>query len=159
MPCAGPPFGPSWPQGVGHPVEPLPDVRCPDPRSAQIGARDGIAQSFQVSEYSGEPVPAKPTRNLLSNDDWRTALPDKASKLGPEMALVRFGLPLPRGTEWLAGTASGPNRDISPAGELEGVLPAPDPGEQMHPPVARQVRPSHVHNASSVNPRSWPEVT
>ena len=49
--------GPAF--GVGHPVEPLPDVRRPDARSAQIGGPDDIAQCFQVSAYSGEPAPAK----------------------------------------------------------------------------------------------------
>jgi hypothetical protein len=55
--------------GLGHPVQPLPDVRCPDARSAQIGGPDGISQLFQVSAYSGEPKPAIRRRNLLSKDD------------------------------------------------------------------------------------------
>jgi hypothetical protein len=61
----------------------LPDVRRPDARSAQIGGPDGIAQSFQVSAYSGEPVSASRARNLLANDDWRPALGDEPMKSGP----------------------------------------------------------------------------
>jgi len=34
---------------VGHPVEPLPDVRRADARSAQIGHRAGVSRTFQVS--------------------------------------------------------------------------------------------------------------
>jgi hypothetical protein len=66
-----------------HPVEPLPDVRRADARSAQIGGPDGISQAFQVKPYSGEPRPASSARNLFANDDWRAALGDKPSKSGP----------------------------------------------------------------------------
>ena len=115
-------------------------MRRPDARSAQIGARDGIAQSFQVSEYSGEPVPAKPARNLLPKDDCRTALGDETSKLGPEMPLVFRPFPLPRRAERLTGTAPGPDRDVGgPPCEGEGVLPSPDPGEKMSSSVPGQV--------------------
>lgn len=55
--------------GVGHPPQPLSDVRRADARSAQIGAPDSISQSFQVSTYSGEPRPSSLARNLLSSDD------------------------------------------------------------------------------------------
>jgi hypothetical protein len=44
--------------GVGHEIQPLSDVRCPDARSAQIGTPAGISHSFQVSTNSGEPFPA-----------------------------------------------------------------------------------------------------
>lgn len=43
------------PSGVGHPEQPLPDVRRADARSAQIGSPDGIAHRFQINSYSGEP--------------------------------------------------------------------------------------------------------
>jgi len=45
--------------GVAHPVKPLPDVGRADARSWQIGSRDDIATSFQVSEYSIEPLQSK----------------------------------------------------------------------------------------------------
>ena len=86
--------------GVGHPetspVQTLADVRRPDARSAQIGGPDFIGQPFQVSSYSGEPIPSKRRRNLLSKHDWRTALGDEASKLGPEVPLVCDPLLFPR---------------------------------------------------------------
>jgi hypothetical protein len=63
---------------VGHPPQPLPDVGRADARSAQIGGRDGIAHSFQVSANSGEPLDAgRAARNLFAKDDWRRALLDE----------------------------------------------------------------------------------
>ena len=57
--------------GVGHAdeVEALSDVRGADARSAQIRSPDGVARSFQVSAYSGEPVEASSARNLLAKKD------------------------------------------------------------------------------------------
>jgi hypothetical protein len=74
--------------GVGHPEQPLPDVRRPDARSAQIGGPDGISQCFQVSTYNGEPFPSSLARNLLSKDRCRLALSDKSQELGPEVPVV-----------------------------------------------------------------------
>ncbi|WP_175429668.1 hypothetical protein [Azospirillum argentinense] len=74
--------------GVGHPPQALPDVRGADARRAQIGGPDGMSQCFQVSTNSGEPSPPILARNLLSKDDWRAALGDEASELGPEVATV-----------------------------------------------------------------------
>ncbi|HEX3122196.1 MAG TPA: hypothetical protein VHQ21_02755, partial [Rhodanobacteraceae bacterium] len=73
---------------VGQPVKPLPDVRRPDARSAQIAGPDGISQCFQVSAYSGEPYAAILARNLLSKDACRPALRDEVQELGPQMPLV-----------------------------------------------------------------------
>jgi hypothetical protein len=58
-------------------------VRRADARSAQIGGPDGISQCFQVKTYSSEPLTSKRARNLLSNDDCRTALGDELTKSGP----------------------------------------------------------------------------
>jgi hypothetical protein len=51
------------------PIEPLPDVRRPDARCAQIGSRRGISHAFQVSEHSGEPFTPSAACNLLAKDD------------------------------------------------------------------------------------------
>jgi len=74
--------------GVGHPVEPLSDVRCALARSAQIGGPDRISQCFQVSTYRGEPVPSSTARNLLSKDCCRLALGDELGEGWPEVPLV-----------------------------------------------------------------------
>jgi hypothetical protein len=59
----------SFAPAVGHEVKPLPDVRRPDARSAQICSPDAISQSFQVSANSGEPVPASAACNLFAKND------------------------------------------------------------------------------------------
>jgi len=68
-------FGP--PPGVGHPVQPLPDVRCPDAVCAQYHRPAGVAFRFQVSAYSIEPAVPNRCFNLLAKDILRAALPDK----------------------------------------------------------------------------------
>jgi len=118
--------------GVGHPEEPLPDVRRPDARSAQIGGPDGISQRLQVSVYSGEPLASKAARNLLSKDDCRLALADEFVPRGPEMPLVPRASPLAGSTERLAGAASRPDLPVlGPAREPEREGPSPDPGEEV----------------------------
>jgi hypothetical protein len=107
-------------------------VRRTDARSAQIGGPDSISQCFQVSSYSGEPRPSKFARNLLSKDDWRTALADEPQELGPQVPLVSLSLLLPGCAERLAGTTSGPNRPIiGPSCESKRKRPSPDPGEEV----------------------------
>ena len=76
----------SLPRSLCDPEESLPDVRRADARSAQIGSRHGISQYFQVSEYSGEPFTSSLARNLFAKDDWRSALADEPSHLGPEVS-------------------------------------------------------------------------
>jgi hypothetical protein len=66
----------------------LTDVRRPDARSAQIGATVGIVQSFQISEYSIEPLTSKRARNLLSKDRCRAALSDETAELRPKVTRV-----------------------------------------------------------------------
>jgi len=53
---------------VGHPEQPLSDVRRTDARSAQISRCDGVTQFFQVSRYSVEPQPAILRDNLFAKD-------------------------------------------------------------------------------------------
>jgi hypothetical protein len=110
----------------------LTDVRRADARSAQIGSPDGIAQCFQVSAYSVEPRPAVSTRNLLSKDDWREALGDEATPLGPEMPLVVGAFASAGDGEGLAGAGASPDGSVvGPSGESERVAPDSDAGEEV----------------------------
>jgi hypothetical protein len=140
------------------PPQPLPDVRRPDARSAQIGGPDGISQCFQVRSNSGEPMPPKLARNLLSKDDCRRALGDEASKLGPEVALVRFGFLLPRRAEGLTGTASGPDGPLSPTREVERVVPTADAGEVMHAVKPRDIVGSEIGDGPVID-LPWRDMT
>jgi hypothetical protein len=57
--------------GVGHPVEPLADMRSAEARSAGIDRPEGVARRFQVSLYKVEPSKAVFRCNLLAKNDWR----------------------------------------------------------------------------------------
>ena len=76
--CAGVPA-----IGVGHPVDPLPDVRRPDARSAQIRRRSGVASAFQVSANMVEPRESSSSGNLLAKDACRAALADEVEERRP----------------------------------------------------------------------------
>src|ERR1051325_4021379 len=93
--------------GLGHPVKPLPDVRRPNARRAQIGTPDGISNSFQVSSYSGEPFTSKFARNLFSKDRCRPALGDVRVKSGPQVSFVGMAFSESRARKRLTRTASG----------------------------------------------------
>ena len=125
-------FGASTVCGVGHPEQPLSDVRGADARSAQIGGPDRIAHGFQVSAYSSEPLAPSRACNLFAKDDWRRTVQDEATERRPEMARIRSAHLLTDGAEWLAGAGTGPYRFIVwPAGETQGEAPSANPGEEM----------------------------
>jgi hypothetical protein len=110
---------------VGHPVEPLADVRSADARSAQIGSCPLIGHSFQVSEYSGEPIPASLARNLLAKHDWRLAGSDEFGKDGPQVPFIFSPSAFPRNAEWLAWQACTPDWSVfRPSGKCEGKGPS-----------------------------------
>ena len=91
------------------------------------------------------------TSDLLPEDDGWLALADEPKPLGPEMARIIAGLAFARGAEGLAGTASGPNHSVSPPGELEGVGPSADPGEEVALLVAFEVIGCHLLNGAFVH--------
>jgi len=133
----------------------LPDVRCADARRAQIGGSDAIAHSFQVSAYSGEPIPSSLARNLLAKDRCRATLRDEAGELGPEMSSVVCSTALSGDGERLAGATAGPDRlVVGPSGESEGEGPAPDPGEEVVLGIPSKVSSSNVNDASLIH-ISW----
>jgi len=127
-------------------------MRCPDARSAQIGSRCGIAHSFQVSEYSGEPVAASLARNLLAKDDWRRALADEISEDGPEMALVCGSELLTGAGERLTRARSRPDGLIvRHSRKTQGVRPSTDPGEEVALMVSDQLCWLDIHDATFVH--------
>ena len=116
--------------GVGHEVEPLPDVRGAHPRSAQISRPDGVAFPLQVSRNKVEPLHSVRARNLLSKDDWRAALADEPEPLGPKVARVIEATAEAGARERLARTGAGPDGSVvGPPGEAQGVGPRAESGE------------------------------
>jgi hypothetical protein len=69
--------------GLGHEPQSLSDVRSADARSWQIGRRDGVACSFQVSCHVIEPCQGKARLNLLTKQDCRSALADESEPWRP----------------------------------------------------------------------------
>jgi hypothetical protein len=120
-----PPFTASVLVAVGHPEQPLPDVRRTDARSAQIGGPNGISHRFQVSAYNGEPLPSSLARNLFSKDNWRAALGDKSVEFWPQVPFIFDAFSFARDAERLTWAASSPNGNIIwPLGKLQGVGPS-----------------------------------
>ena len=118
--------------GVGHPVQPLSDVRCAEARSAGIDRPEGVVRSFQVSRHKVEPSEAVLACNLFAKDDARSALRDEAEERGPEVAGIRRTAALPGCGERLTWAAPGPDRAvIRPASKPKGVGPDADASEKM----------------------------
>ncbi len=117
---------------VGQPVKSLADVRRGDARSAQIGSCPSITHSFQVSEYSGEPLATILACNLLAKHDWRLPGVDEITEDGPEVPFVFFTETFARDAERLTRAASGPDGSVCwPSGKLEGKGPAANAREEM----------------------------
>ena len=94
-----------------------------------------------------EPAEAVLARNLLSKDDWRSALCDEPMELRPEVALVFDALALTCGAERLTGAAPGPDRSVvRPSCKAEGVGPHSDPCEEMDLGEPSDVRRSNIDN-------------
>jgi len=118
--------------GVGHPVEPVADVRSTDARSRERDGPEGVSHGFQVSLYKVDPRVCVFARNLLSKDDWRLVLADEPMEVRPEVPLVIKPSSRACLGERLARTGTGPNRSIIwPAGAAKSVGPHPDAGEEV----------------------------
>lgn len=130
--CALAPSFQSRVVGVGHPVEPVSDVRRADARRRKRDRPKGVTHGFHVSAYKVDPRVCVLARNLLSKDCWRIALRDEAGELGPEMALVVEACAFACGAEGLTGAGAGPDRSIirpSSTSKCEG--PDADAGEEV----------------------------
>jgi hypothetical protein len=138
--------------GVGHPIQPLPAVRRPDARSAQIGSPAGISQVFQVKANSGEPFTSIRACNLLSKDRCRTALGDEAVKSGPQVPLIGVALSFASARKRLTGTGAGPDSSgVFKSGPTQGERPSADSGEEMALVVVSDFIGFHLQNASAVH--------
>jgi hypothetical protein len=140
---------------VGHPEKPLTLVRSTNACRSKIGTRAPVALRFQVKENSVEPCPARRARNLLSKNDWRSALSNEIEPRGPEVSFVVVLSLSARNGERLTGGAPGPN--VSPIcnpGEPEGMLPDSDPCEEVSLPSTGDVAGLETPDVSVVNSAS-----
>jgi hypothetical protein len=147
-----PPFSASLPVGVGHPVEPLPDVRSANARRALITRPDGVARCFQVRRYKVEPREAVSTRNLFSKDRVRASLRDEPVPERPYVPLISKPKPFACAAERLAWAGAGPDRAIvRPSGPAKGEAPDTDAGKEMVLIVSVEVAWKDVAHVSIVN--------
>jgi hypothetical protein len=138
--------------GVGHEVEPLPDVRSTEARSAGIDRPDGVVLTFQVIRNIVEPSEAVRGSNLLAKDDVRAALADEPEELGPQMAFVALAAALPCRAEWLAWAGAGPDfAVVRPSGVSERVGPYADSCEKVALPIPGNIGCCNVTDAPFVD--------
>jgi len=62
-----------------------------DATSRDNGRPAGVADAFQVSEHSVEPILANRSRNLFSHEDSRPSGTGEAKKVGPQVPVVSLG--------------------------------------------------------------------
>lgn len=142
--------------GDGNPIQSLAAVPFSDASSAQIGGPDSIGVALQIRANAGQPFVASLSRNLLSKNDCRSALGDKASKDWPQMPLVCEPDLLPGRGKRLAGAGTSPNRSaVSPSGKSERMRPSTDAGEEMALDIPSDVVGPHIGDRSLVNVASW----
>lgn len=123
-----------------------------DGTSRDNGRPAGVADAFQVSEHSVEPILANRCRNLLSHPDSRPSGTDEAKLVGPQVPFVVCTGSFARDRERLAGAASSPQfAVVGPAGESGSERPSADAGEEMALAVSHKVIWFNIDNAPGVH--------
>jgi hypothetical protein len=138
--------------GVGHKPESVTPMGRIDGTSRDNGRPAGVADAFQVSEHSVEPVLANRRRNLLSHEDSGPSGTNESKKVGPQVPIVSLRFALAGDRERLARRGAGPELAIvGPAGQASGEGPAPDSGEKMTLPKLSQISRGDTRNASFIH--------
>jgi len=133
--------------GVGHPIEPLSDVRRIDGASRDIDRPAGVTFSFQISGNSVEPTIASRSRNLLSHDDRGPAGTDEAKEVGPQVPRIVGASTFSRDAERLARARACPERPVvGPSRKAGGDAPEAASGEEMALAEPAQVIRSNIDN-------------
>ncbi len=137
---------------MGHPVEPVAEVRCADPRSRERRRPDGVTQSLQVSTYKVDPWVRVRARNLLAKHESRAALLDEMEEGRPEVPLVSKARSFACRAERLARAGSRPYaRVVGHAGAAQGVAPDADSGEEVALLVSHKLVWPYILDAPFVN--------
>nr|WP_242691096.1 hypothetical protein [Lysobacter enzymogenes] len=126
--------------GVGHKPQAIPSVGRIDGTSRDNDTPAGVADAFQVSAHSVEPVLANRRRNLLSHEDSGPSGTGESKKVGPQVPIVSLRFALAGDRERLARRGAGPELAVvGPAGCSSGECPSADAGEKMTLPKWSQV--------------------
>ena len=138
--------------GVGHKPEAVPSVGRIDGTSRDNDRPAGVADAFQVSSDSVEPVLANRCRNLLSHEDSGPSGTGEAKQVGPQVPIVIGAALLSRDAEWLARRGAGPQLAVlRPAGNSRGECPTGDAREKVALGIPGKVRRNNVDHAASVD--------
>lgn len=145
-----PPLG-SMACGVGHPIEPVPDVRGTDARRRKRDRPDGVIHGFHVILYKVDPSIRVVARNLLSKNNCRSALADEVVPGWPQVPLVSKCQSFACLGERLAGTGAGPDGPVvGPACAAQCQRPDADSGEEVVLAISPEVLGSHILNISFI---------
>nr|WP_064748683.1 hypothetical protein [Lysobacter antibioticus] len=116
-----------------------------DGTSRDNDAPAGVADPFQVSAHSVEPVLANRRRNLLSHEDSGPSGAGESKKVGPQVPIVSLRFALACDRERLARRGACPEfAVVGPAGSSSGQGPSADTGEKMTLPKLSEVSGLHV---------------
>src|SRR5690606_10203420 len=126
-------------------------VRRVDGTSRDNGRPCGVADTFQVSKHSVEPILANRCRNLLSHENSGPSGTGESKPVGPQMPLIVLASLLSRDAERLAGRTSGPQLPvIRPSSKSGCIGPSADAGEEVALPVSGKVGGLDIDNASFI---------
>lgn len=118
--------------GVGHKPKPVASVGRVDGTSRDNDRPAGVADPFQVSSDSVEPVLANRRRNLLSHEDSGPSGTDESKQVGPQVPIISLGFALAGDRERLTRRGAGPEfAIIGPAGDSCGERPACDSRKEV----------------------------
>ena len=107
----------------------------------------GVADAFQVSSDSVEPILANRCRNLLSHEDSWPSGTGEAKQVGPQMPIVIGSALLSRDAERLARRGAGPEFPVvGPSSKSGCEAPSADSGEEMALGVTGKIGRCHIHD-------------
>ena len=133
-------------------VEPLSDVGRSDCAGGEIGGGKFVPDPLKAVGDVVVPSHTDCCIYLLPKDDPWPALLDESKPSWPKMPLVRMAVTLTRCREWLTWATPGPDFTIiGPSGEIEGVIPHADAGEEVTAVISAQVSGSDVDDASLID--------
>jgi hypothetical protein len=123
-----------------------------DGTSRDNGRPAGVADAFQVSKHSVEPILANRCRNLLSHKDSGPSGTGEAKQVGPQVPIIGGSALLTCNRERLARRGAGPQLAVfGPSGEAGGERPSCDSGEEVALPVSGDIVGLHIGDASFIH--------
>ena len=122
-----------------------------DGTSRDHGRPAGVADAFQVSEHSVEPVLANRSRNLFSHEDSGPPGTGEPEKVGPQVPLVVVSEAFAGRAERLARAGAGPQFSIvGPPGKSGREGPPTDSGEEMTLDESGKIGRCHIHDGTLI---------